>query len=155
MLHVPECAFRLFRGTDEIRQRAAAKVGVPSTQVLLAISEAEELMRTLFGELPPSPDKAAGECRTAAKLLQDFLSKRSISSELLVGYVRVAEKDWLEHYLSLIRVSDAWICADFSAAQIPWFKGAECVAVSTSPNVECLEVALQQEYRWWISSSKS
>jgi hypothetical protein len=150
-----ECTFSLIRGFAEIRQYVGDTVNAPGGTILRAISEAEELLRVLFGELPPTRSKAAGECRTAAKLVQDYLSNQNVDSELLAGYVRVGEQEWLEHYVLLIRTSDVWVCADFSAAQIPWFEGTDCITVLTSPNLDCLEFALHTEYRWWIPGFNS
>jgi hypothetical protein len=143
-----KCEYTVLRSAADTRA-FSGKDRSASGIVVEAVTDAEDIMREFFGEFPPSPQTAAFECLSATKLLQAYLADRGITSKILTGYVQL-DREWLEHYLTLVFLPDAWVCVDFTARQIPRFAHAEYIVIVISPEWECLEQALQTEYRWWI-----
>ena len=134
-------------------QELVARSNDPRAEQLCALIRLQSSM--LEQMLPEAPFERAqqlsGMCLKTAKEFSKTLAESGLPSNLLRGEIEFDTQHWMEHYVNLVPLSNAWVSVDLTAAQFEQFRNAEFVVVY-APSKRELGRALNEDYGWWLGN---
>lgn len=141
------------QNTTDIQRLIEKAENIEIIQFLNFLKSNFDLVRNFIKENSQNNKETEGMCLTVSSYFKDLLSKKGFRSKILQGEIEEYKNSWLEHHVSLIFMENTWIIVDFTAGQLPRYKGLPLLVVICRPDKISLKEVLTNAYDWWFNES--